>query len=61
MKRSRKIVTVPEDEHGMTALHFAALYDKVAITKLLLQSVSSNFTVIIKFYNYLADNSNNRG
>ena len=46
MKRSRKIVTVPEEEHGMTALHFTALYNNVEITKLLLQSVSNNFVVL---------------
>ena len=47
VKRSKKIVNVPEENHGMTALHFAALYDDVEITKLLLQSVGSNFTVLL--------------
>ena len=50
MKRFRKIVTVPEDAHGMTALHFAALYDDVEFTKLLLQSVGSNFAAIIELF-----------
>ena len=35
-----KIMTIPQQSHQMTALHFVALYDDVDMADMLLQSVS---------------------